>query len=112
MTTDEDKPDGLNDRLAARVLDLLDELDRIRKGPEATVDKARPEWAKTLDAESVPAGEVTFDTPGALAEAVAEVIGARFDSEQLFEFSPVSRSVAVEVATDAVVDLLTKGTET
>lgn len=109
MTTDEGKPDGLNERLAARVLDLLDEVDRIRKGPAATVDKARPEWAKTLDA--APVGEVSFDTPGALAEAVAEVIGARFDSEQLFEFSPVSRSAAVALATDAVVDLLTKGTK-
>lgn len=111
MTTNEGKPDGLNDRLAARVLDLLDELDRIRKGPKAAVNKARPEWAKTLDAESSPAGEVTFDTPGALADAVAEVIGARFDSEHLLEFSRGDRSAAVELATEAVVDLLTKGTK-
>ena len=110
MTTDEGKPDGLNDRLAARVLDLLDEVDRLRKGPGATVDKARPEWAKALDAD--PAGEVTFDTPDALRDAVTAAIAARFKSEELFAFSTVSRSAAVEAATDAVVDLLTKGTDT
>lgn len=92
-------------RLSSRLLDQLDELDRLRKWPA-------PAAGDELDVDGPDeAREVRFDTPDALRDAVSAAITKRWEGFALADSAValLDRDELLKRATAAVVDLLTKG---